>query len=153
MNSAMCSSSSSFMIASSCCQNLQSRKHFILAPAPFERIGDSHMIDALQKYNRKERKVLISSHLVPGHLDALGTRIFFLHEPVPKLEFVRTLLIDNYDSYTYNIFQELSIINGSKFSISYNVSFPMLTFSNHLNIYSLKCGTMSIPYAFSVLCI
>nr|AHA43412.1 para-aminobenzoate synthase [Solanum nigrum] len=108
MNSAMCSSSS-FMIASSCCQNLQSRKYFLLAPEPFERIG---MIDALQKYNRKERKVLISSHLVPGHLDASGTRKKFLHEPVPKLEFVRTLLIDNYDSYTYNIFQELSIING-----------------------------------------
>ncbi|XP_055806324.1 aminodeoxychorismate synthase, chloroplastic [Solanum dulcamara] len=108
MNSAMCSSSS-FMIASSCCQNLQSRKYFLLAPEPFERIG---MIDALQKYNRMERRVLISSHLVPGHLDASGTRKKFLHEPVPNLEFVRTLLIDNYDSYTYNIFQELSIING-----------------------------------------
>lgn len=79
------------------------------------------MIDALQKYNRKERRVLISSHLVPGHLDASGTRKKFLHEPVPNLEFVRTLLIDNYDSYTYNIFQELSIINGSKLSLSYIV--------------------------------
>ncbi|KAH0685070.1 hypothetical protein KY290_023390 [Solanum tuberosum] len=37
MNSAM-SSSSSFMIASSCCQNLQSRKYFLLAPEPFEKI-------------------------------------------------------------------------------------------------------------------
>lgn len=111
MNSAMCSSSS-FMIASSCFQNPQSRRHFLLAPEPFARIGDSSMIDALERYNRKERKVLIASHLVPGHLDASGTRNFFLHEPVPKLEFVRTLLIDNYDSYTYNIFQELSIING-----------------------------------------
>ncbi|CAN4112878.1 unnamed protein product [Withania somnifera] len=106
----MCSSSS-FMIASSCCQNPETRKHFLLAPEPFARIGDSSMIDALQ-YNRKERKVLISSHLVPGHFDASGTRNFFLPKPVPKLEFVRTLLIDNYDSYTYNIFQELSIING-----------------------------------------
>lgn len=109
MNSAICSSSS-FMIASSCCQNPPSRKCYFLAPEPFARVGDSSMIDALQKYNRKERKVLILSHLVPGHLDASGTRKKFL--PVPKLEFVRTLLIDNYDSYTYNIFQELSIING-----------------------------------------
>ena len=29
---------------------------------------------------------------------------------------VRTLLIDNYDSYTYNIFQDLSVINGGEFS-------------------------------------
>lgn len=27
---------------------------------------------------------------------------------------VRTLLIDNYDSYTYNIFQELSVVNGGE---------------------------------------
>jgi hypothetical protein len=28
---------------------------------------------------------------------------------------VRTLLIDNYDSYTYNIFQELSVVNGGEY--------------------------------------
>ncbi|PUZ59255.1 hypothetical protein GQ55_4G026300 [Panicum hallii var. hallii] len=33
-------------------------------------------------------------------------------EPVEAQKPVRTLLIDNYDSYTYNIFQELSVVNG-----------------------------------------
>ena len=25
---------------------------------------------------------------------------------------VRTLLIDNYDSYTYNLFQQIAVVNG-----------------------------------------
>lgn len=33
-------------------------------------------------------------------------------EEILKDEVVRTLLIDNYDSYTYNIYQELSVVNG-----------------------------------------
>lgn len=31
-------------------------------------------------------------------------------------EVVRTLLIDNHDSYTYNIYQELSVVNGGEMS-------------------------------------
>jgi para-aminobenzoate synthetase len=30
---------------------------------------------------------------------------------------VRTLLIDNYDSYTYNLFQELSVVNGGEYRL------------------------------------
>lgn len=33
---------------------------------------------------------------------------------------VRTLLIDNYDSYTYNIYQELSVVNGGRFLIFFD---------------------------------
>lgn len=58
------------------------------------------------------RKVAVSSHLMPGHLEGSFMGKKRLEEPSQKMDFVRTLLIDNYDSYTYNIYQELSVVNG-----------------------------------------
>ncbi|KDP45106.1 hypothetical protein JCGZ_18548 [Jatropha curcas] len=56
--------------------------------------------------------MVVSSHLIPGHLEGSFMGRKKLEESSPKLEVVRTLLIDNYDSYTYNIYQELSVVNG-----------------------------------------
>ncbi|XP_048231809.1 aminodeoxychorismate synthase, chloroplastic isoform X2 [Ricinus communis] len=62
--------------------------------------------------NGSKRKMAVSCHLMPGHLEGSFMGKKKLEEPSRKLEFFRTLLIDNYDSYTYNIYQELSVVNG-----------------------------------------
>ncbi|XP_028782215.1 LOW QUALITY PROTEIN: aminodeoxychorismate synthase, chloroplastic-like, partial [Neltuma alba] len=54
----------------------------------------------------------ISSQFIPSQIEESYTRKKHLQEPIKKLDFVKTLLIDNYDSYTYNIYQALSVVNG-----------------------------------------
>ena len=70
--------------------------------------------------NGRNAKAVVCCQLMHSHKeesDERKRRLQVVPVPVQKADFVRTLLIDNYDSYTYNIFQELSIINGGKFSL------------------------------------
>ncbi|KAH1139354.1 hypothetical protein GYH30_028676 [Glycine max] len=63
----------------------------------------------------RKTKAVVCCQLMHSHKeesDERKRRLQVVPVPVQKADFVRTLLIDNYDSYTYNIFQELSIING-----------------------------------------
>ncbi|KAI4346345.1 hypothetical protein L6164_007248 [Bauhinia variegata] len=55
---------------------------------------------------------LTVGQLMSSHLEQSYKMKKWLQEPIQKPGSVRTLLIDNYDSYTYNVYQELSVVNG-----------------------------------------
>ncbi|KAL8253243.1 hypothetical protein R6Q59_036936 [Mikania micrantha] len=77
------------------------------------RASDFANKDSIQLSGHDSRKVALSSHYALGQVEGTGLMGKpLLKKSKQKYEFIRTLLIDNYDSYTYNIYQELSVVNG-----------------------------------------
>ncbi|WKA01140.1 hypothetical protein VitviT2T_019436 [Vitis vinifera] len=75
--------------------------------------------DNVQVSKHQAGKSFVSSLLVPAQSEGLSKGKKQL-EVANGNEIVRTLLIDNYDSYTYNVYQELSIVNGVPPVVVYN---------------------------------
>lgn len=116
MNSALWPSPSE--ITPSCLESKRGKSIYSFVSKSSLRVGDLSKKENSQLFVHDARKLVISSHLVSGQLEGSFKGKKHTEEPRRKLEYVRTLLIDNYDSYTYNVFQELSIINGGKLSVS-----------------------------------
>lgn len=110
MNFTLCSSSSELKYP--CVEGLRRSNVNILVPRPSVRVSYSPKKDSIQVSDHDTGKRIVANHLMPGKLEGPYIGEKQLQKPSQKLEFVRTLLIDNYDSYTYNIYQELSVVNG-----------------------------------------
>lgn len=110
MNFTLCASPSE--VTSPWFESLHSKNINLMQCKASIRTSDFSQKDNIQVVNHDARKVAISSNFVPGHLQRSDIGEKRLVVPSRKLDFIRTLLIDNYDSYTYNIYQELSIVNG-----------------------------------------
>ncbi|WCJ19342.1 Aminodeoxychorismate synthase chloroplastic [Euphorbia peplus] len=108
MKSAVCSSPLDLNLQGPRCNIANLTKPFLGARLLSKNVDDS-----------SRKRTAVSCQLMPGHLEGnfMGKRRLeesssSSSSSTRKVDYVRTLLIDNYDSYTYNIYQELSVVNG-----------------------------------------
>lgn len=75
---------------------------------------------SLEKRCRERRRSCCKLRCSTGDLDVGDYGVEQSHRQLRGERAVYTLLIDNYDSYTYNLFQQLAVINGRAPFVVYN---------------------------------
>ena len=82
----------------------------------------------------------ISKHIAPGHLEdsSIANKSLPKKDSMERLDFVRTLLTDNYNSYTFNIYQTLRTFNGSTF-LSFSLSLSIHRFCVCFQLLFVSC--------------
>lgn len=134
MKFALCSSS--LELSNLCFEGLRCNTADLRFAKSFQGFGFLAKNENVQQSYRNGKRMVISSQLMPGHLEGSFMGNKQLQDPSRKLDFVRTLLIDNYDSYTYNIYQELSVVNGGNFTFSFAFFFFFFNLFLLLSCYS-----------------
>ncbi|KAF5186478.1 Anthranilate synthase component i [Thalictrum thalictroides] len=110
MNFSLASSSSEILCPTA--RSFQYKNEKSIVSKSFIRAGGLDKQDHFPVSNRDVKRVAAYRSLLQENVQEINGGQKLQVDEALKFKFVRTLLIDNYDSYAYNIYQQLCVING-----------------------------------------